>query len=274
MSPHAADDVDHSTVTQHAVGHDDARLEVNGAVAVLRLNRPRVHNVVRMATIDCLERHLARLDTLHDVRVVVLTGNGASFCAGSDLAELSELQDREQGLTMSPRMHRILDRLESGPQVVLGALNGGAYGGGCELITACHLRLASTAARFSFRQASLGLTTGWGGGARLFRLVGRAAALRLLLTAATIDADEAKGLGLVDQLVPPDDVETAALRLAHDIAANQATSLQGFLDLAQAVGSDSWEHAVDTERRLFAERWRGEVFWQRVADWKARKRGA
>lgn len=252
-------------------GQNDASLEVDGAVAVLRLTRPRVHNVVRMATIDRLEKLLARLDDRPAVRVLVLTGSGDSFCAGSDLAELAQLQDREHGLTMSPRMHRILDRLDGGPQVVLGALNGGAYGGGCELITACHLRVASNAARFSFRQASLGLTTGWGGGARLFRLVGRSAALRLLLTAATLDAAEALDVGLVDQLVPPDAVETATLRLAHDIAANQGTSLRGFLDLAQAVGSESWEDAVETERRLFAERWRGEVFWQRVADWKERR---
>ncbi len=129
-----------SLSTEAEVGHDDARLEVDGAVAVLRLTRPRVHNVVRMATIDRLETLLTRLDGMGEVRVVVLTGSGNSFCAGSDLAELSELTDREQGLTMSPRMHRILDRLDSGPQVVLGALNGGAYGGGCELITACHLR--------------------------------------------------------------------------------------------------------------------------------------
>lgn len=257
-----------------SLGDDDACLDIDGAVAVLRLTRPRVHNVVRMATIRRLEDLLGRLDAAEDVRVLVLTGSGdKSFCAGSDLAELAALEDRVAGLEMSPRMHRILDRLDRGPQVVIGALNGSAYGGGCELLTACHLRFASTTARFSFRQASLGLTTGWGGGLRLFRLLGRAAALRLLLTATTIDAEEALRLGLVDFLAPPDEVQAEALHLAHGIAANQATSLEGFLALADAAIRQPHDQALVTEQRLFAERWQGDAFWQKVEAWRRRREG-
>ncbi len=250
----------------------DAELEHHGEVAVLRLCRPEVHNVVRTATIQCLEDLLAQLDSTPEVRVLVLTGRGdKSFCAGSDLRELSELVDRPKGLEMSPRMARILDRLEKGPQVVIGALNGSAYGGGCELMTACHLRLAASTARFSFRQAALGLTTGWGGGLRLFRLLGRSAALRLLLTADTITATQARDMGLVDFLVPQEEVQSAALGLARRIAANQPTSLRGFLALAEAASSQSREPAEAVERQLFAERWHGETFWQQVDAWKRRK---
>lgn len=250
----------------------DVELEHRGAVAVLRLCRPQVHNVVRMATIQGLEDLLAHLDGTPEVRVLVLTGQGdRTFCAGSDLQELSELVDRPKGLEMSPRMHRILDRLDRGPQVVLGAINGSAYGGGCELMTACHLRLAASTARFSFRQAALGLTTGWGGGLRLFRLVGRSAALRLLLTADTITAPQALDLGLVDFLLPQEEVLSAALSLGQRIADNQPTSLRGFLALAEAAAGQSRESAEAVERQLFAERWHGETFWRQVEAWRRRK---
>lgn len=253
-------------------GAADARLSVEGPVATLRLTRPAVHNVIRTATIGRLETLLARLDGLPEVRVVVLTGSGdATFCAGSDLHELAHLDDRRQALDMSPRMHRVLERLDGGPQVVVGALNGSAYGGGCELLTACHLRIAPSTARFSFRQASLGVTTGWGGGWRLFRLVGRSAALRLLLTAATIEAPEALEMGLVDWLVAPGEVQTAAMELAQTIAANQGSALTGFLELANAVDRQPREQALATERRLFAERWHGDAFWQQVEAWQRRR---
>lgn len=253
---------------------EDASLEIDGPLAVLRLCRPAVHNVVRMATIERLEVLLSELDAADEVKVLVLTGSGdKTFCAGSDLLELSKVEDRSAALEMSPRMHRILDRLEKGPQVVIAALNGSAYGGGCELLTACHLRLAPTTARFSFRQASLGLTTGWGGGLRLFRLLGRSAALRLLLTADTVGAQEALDLGLVDVVVPPQEVEPAALELARRIAAHPASSLQGFLALAEAASGLPPEEAAATERRLFAERWHGETFWRQVDAWKRRREG-
>lgn len=256
-----------------ALGDDDVRLEVDGSIAVLRLNRPRVHNVVRLATIGRLESLLAHLDRLPEVRVLLLTGSGEqTFCAGSDLAELAGLEDRRAGLDMSPRMHRVLDRLEAGPQVVIGALNGSAYGGGCELLTACHLRIAAATARFSFRQASLGLTTGWGGGLRLFRLVGRSHALRLLLSAATVEAEEARRIGLVDFLAPPREVFAQSMELAREIAANEATSLQGFLTLAAIADDPSHDDAPALERQLFAERWSGDAFWHHVEAWQRRRK--
>lgn len=255
---------------------EGARLERRGAAAILWLDRPAVHNVVDLATIGKLETLLAKLDAMGpEVRCLVLAGAGeASFCAGSDLGELATMTteaEREAGLAMSPRMHAILDRLDRGPQVTLAALAGGAYGGGCELITACHLRIASDDARFSFRQAAMGVVTGWGGGVRLFRQVGRAGALRLLLTADTIDAQEALRLGLVDFLAAREEVLPQALDLAHRIARLHPESIAGFLELARSVAEDGPAAARDTERRLFAELWRGEAFWREVDAWRRRK---
>ena len=245
-------------------------------MAVLRLTRPEVHNVVGLATINRLEALLDQLDADLEVRVLVLTGRGVkSFCAGSDLTDLVPLVDggtaqRASALEMSPRMSAILDRLEAGPRVTVAALAGSAYGGGCELLTACHLRVAGQGIRFSFRQAAMGVSTGWGGGERLFRLVGRSRALRLLLTADTLEADEALRIGLVDFLVPQDQVLDEALALAERIANNAPEAIAAFLELARAV-EESPGTAREIESRLFAELWQGETFWQRVASWRDRR---
>ena len=138
-------------------------------------------------------------------------------------------------------------------------------------MTACHLRIGGEGSRFSFRQAAMGVSTGWGGGVRLFRLLGRSRALRLLLTADTVTADEALELGLIDFLVPSDRVLDEALALADRIAANAREPIAAFLQLARATDQEPHHSARALERRLFADRWQDEVFWERVASWRDRR---
>jgi enoyl-CoA hydratase/carnithine racemase len=252
---------------------DPVLLERRGGLALLTLNRPRVHNAVDRPMIRRLEQHLDTLDAHPEVRVVVLTGaGGRTFCAGSDLEEFTRPGARERGLEIVTRMQAVLDRLSTGPRVTLAALDGGAYGGGCELITACHLRFAGEGARFSFRQAAMGVTTGWGGGGRLFRLVGRSTALRLLLGAEVLDAAEAHRLGLVDFLLPAGEALDSALAFAERILANGREAITGFLELADAAHRSPAE-VLELERRLFVERYGGERFWGEVERWKARRGG-
>lgn len=246
--------------------------ERHGPIGILRLQRPEVHNAINRALLGQFEVCLESLDGQPDIAVLILTGAGTkSFCAGSDLSEFAEAEERHCSLELVQRMEAVLERLEAGPQVSIAALNGSAFGGGSELLTACHLRVAADSARFSFRQASLGVTTGWGGGRRLFRLVGRAAALRLLLTADTIDAKEAHRLGLVDFLVPVDQVLREALSLAERIAANGHEALRGFLELAQAIDHLPGDRIPTLERELFERCSGGERFWRRAAEWRERR---
>lgn len=252
---------------------DLIELELHGPVALLRLNRPAVHNVVSSATIQRFEEHLATLDEHAEIVALILTGAGEeTFCAGSDLAEITQLEKASDALPWMRRMQRILERLQSGPRVVLAALNGGAYGGGCELITACHLRLAPDTARFSFRHAALGLVTGWGGGGRLFRQIGRAGALRLLLTAETIDAPTALDLGLIDRVFPRAEVLGEAFEMAERMAANNPASLRGFLRLADEVEVRPGTTVIELESELFQELLEGEFFRRRAAEWQARRK--
>ncbi len=171
--------------------------DTRGRVATIRLNRPAVHNAIDEAVMRGLEEIIDELERAADTTVIVLTARGTeSFCSGGDIKYFATLDTREKVVAMSIRMQRILNRLSSGPRAVIAAINGRALGGGCEILTACHFRIAASTATFRFVQAANGITTGWGGGARLFQLVGRANALSLLLTADPFDAPHALRIGV------------------------------------------------------------------------------
>ncbi len=241
-------------------------------VGIICLNRPEVHNAVDEAMMENLEAILDEIERQADVRVLILTGAGdRSFCAGGDLTYFASLESQEDGMAMAHRMKTLLGRLADGPRPVLAAINGAAFGGGCEILTACHLRLAVAAARFSFRQAAMGVVTGWGGGRRLFDLIGRGRALRLLLTADTIDASEAHRIGLIDFVIDqPDQLIAEACALARRIAANAPRSISAFLELARAHAEAGSAATDRLETELFGQEWIGDHFRDRVAEWSAR----
>ncbi len=240
-----------------------------GDVGVIRLDRPEVHNAVDASMMEGLERILDSVDGEPDLRVIVLTGAGErSFCAGGDLKYFAGLESRADGAEMSRRMSALLGWLADGPRPVIAAVNGDVLGGGCEVLVACHLRLAVQRARFSFRQAAMGVVTGWGGGVRVLRLLGRARALRLLLTAETIDAAEARRLGLVDFVASGgDQLMDEALSLARKIAANAPESIAAFLDLTRTYETAGPAAAEQRETELFAQTWAGEHFRRKVTEW-------
>jgi enoyl-CoA hydratase/carnithine racemase len=232
--------------------------EENG-VGWIEINRPEKKNAVDEAVKDRLQAIVESLDRRPgDVRSIILTAAGDVFCAGGDLDYFSRL-DQPAARTMSERMTWILDRLWQGPQVVIGAIGGLALGGGAEIVTACHIPIAASNASFQFVHAANGLITGWGGGVRLIQNLGRARALRLLLTADRIDAKEALTLGLVSRVVPPERLQEEARALAGKIATWDPGTTQSFLELARALSEDP-TRARQLETDLFAERWGSEVF--------------
>ncbi len=243
-------------------------------VGIIRLNRPEVHNAVDAAMMEALEAVLEEVDGLPDLRALILTGAGRrSFCAGGDLEYFAGLERREDGRAMSRRMAAVLRRLADGPRPVIAAIGGDALGGGCEVAVACHLRIAAPTARFSFRQAAMGVVTGWGGGVRVLRLLGRSHALRLLLTAETIDAAEARRIGLVDLVVEhSDQLISEATALARRIAANAPEAIAAFLELARTYDSGGVAAAERREAELFEQGWVGEHFRRKVAEWARREK--
>lgn len=239
--------------------------EVHESTAVLRLNRPGVHNSVNAEMMAALERRLDGIEANPGIRAIILTAAGSeTFSSGGDIRYFASLKSREACLEMSNRMQAILQRLKYGKRVVIAAINGQALGGGCEMITACHIRIAASHAEFSFRQAPNGIITGWGGGKRLIRLVGKTRALRLFLAGEKINAEEALRIGLIDQVVAADELLPAALSLAALINRNSRAAIEGFLELAALSETADWETVRNFETEKFADLWVGDDFQEFV----------
>lgn len=242
----------------------------SGAIAVIRLDRPAKSNAIDLSMIDELESITVTIDRQDDYRVVVLTGTGDNFCAGGDLDYFATIPSIQAAAAPAARMVRILDRLAGTERVTIAAINGAAVGGGCELALACHLRVASESASFAMRHGDLGMSPGWGGGTRLFETVGASQALRLLLTASTLDAAEALRIGLVHRVVAAGHMMPETIALAHDIAARPRGAITGFLELAAAFHRDR-KTMRRAESQLFAERWQSAEFQELLAERQRRR---
>lgn len=236
---------------------NELTLEIEEEIATICLNRPEVHNAVDGATMALLEDALDRIER-EGARAVIITGAGEqTFCSGGDLRYFASFDEGEekQVLSMAHRMQNILKRLAHGPRVVIGAVNGNSFGGGCEILTACHFRISIPEASFSFRQAANGIITGWGGGYRLFRLIGRGRALKLLLTADEIEAEEARRIGLVDEIVPRPILMDAARFLASKVIRNNPAAVGAFLELADRLDEEDYDTFHERELHMFSELW-------------------
>ena len=194
-------------------------------VAVLTFNRPRVHNALNNRMVEGLDNALEDVARDDDVRVVVVTGAGEkSFLSGSDIAELSK-RTPLSGVENSRRRQAVLNRLAGLGKPTIAAINGYAFGVGCEVAMACHLRIASRRARFGQLEINLGIIPGAGGTQRLPRLVGEGRALELILTGKKIDAEEALRIGLVNQVVEPESLMHECLQLANQLIQKSPVAL-------------------------------------------------
>jgi len=239
---------------------DKLSIHIEDRIATLCIRRPEVHNAIDGETMDLLGAALDRIES-EDARAVIITGSGEeTFCSGGDLRWFASFTEEKHVLHMAHRMQKLLDRLFHAPRVVIGAVNGNSYGGGCEILTACHFRFSVPEARFSFKQAANGIITGWGGGLRLFRLVGRTNALRFLVTAESFEAEKARALGFVDEIVPREILMDAARFLAQKVIANDPSAVAAFLDLAHAVHRDDTESFREREIHHFSSCWHGATF--------------
>jgi enoyl-CoA hydratase len=221
-------------------------------VRTLTVDRPDKLNALNRDTLKALDQAFAAAAADPAVRVVVLTGSGAkAFVAGADIAEMNTLtaiEAREFSLLGQGLMRRI----ERMPKPVLAMVNGYALGGGLELAMACHLRIASDRARLGQPEVNLGLVPGFGGTQRLLRLAGRAAALELCLGGAPVDAARALQLGLVNRVVPADELEAETMKLAAQLAAAAPLALRGVLDAVVLGGECGMEEGLQFETAQFA----------------------
>ncbi len=195
--------------------------ERRGAIAVLTLNRPEKLNALDYATNDRLLDLLDAIEGDDRLRAVVITGAGdRAFSAGGDIHEFTGSINASVDIAMRDFVRRgqaMTARLESFPKPVIAAVNGIAYGGGCEITEAVHLAVASDRAMFAKPEIAIGIPPTFGGTQRLPRLAGRKRALELLLTGDPFTPDHALALGLINRVVPHDDLMSAAFALAERV---------------------------------------------------------
>src|SRR4051812_10568260 len=204
------------------------QLSVADRIATVTINRPDKLNALNDDVFDDLAVAVDDLRERPDVGGVIITGAGRAFVAGADISELEPL-NAMQLKALSRRGQLVFNRFESLPKPVIAAVNGFALGGGCELAMACHIRLASDAAKFGQPEVKLGIVPGYGATQRLPRLVGKGRALQLLLTGEMIDAAEAFRIGLVNRIVSSGELLDAARAMLTGILA------QGPLAVAHCI---------------------------------------
>ena len=192
--------------------------EINENIALLSINRPKALNAINVEVLSELGAAVETLAGEQDVRAMILTGAGdRSFVAGADIAQMSDYSEAE-AKTFASQGHHVLAAIEALPFPVIAAVNGFALGGGCELALACDLILASENAKFGQPEVKLGLIPGMGGCIRLPRKIGHAAACEWIFSAQVYDAQQAKDVGLVREVLPLDKLLDRAKELAGMMA--------------------------------------------------------
>ena len=225
-------------------------MEREGRVAIFTVNRPDKLNALNDQVREDMLAALAQIETDDSVGVVVITGAGEkSFIAGADIGEFAGRSPFDQRHAM--RSPRIFDIMSSFPKPVIAMINGFCLGGGCELALSCDLRIASEKARFGQPEIKLGLIPGGGGTQRLPRLVGTGHALRLILTGDMIGAAEAQSIGLVEMVVPHEELWAKTLELAQKIAAMSPLTVKVAKEAVRASEKMSLGEGISYERDLF-----------------------
>lgn len=230
-------------------------------IATIILNRPEAANAFSIQMLRELKETLYYLKYDNSVRCVIITGSGEKvFCAGADLKERAEMDVIQVRRTVE-MIRENINNLESLPQPVIAAINGIALGGGTELALACDIRVASEKAQFGLTETALGIIPGAGGTQRLAKLIGKGRAKDLIFTARRISANEAERIGLVEYIVPDDELMSKATEIAQQIASNGPIAVQQAklainkgldvdLNTGLAFEKSAYEFTIPTKDRL------------------------
>ncbi len=219
---------------------DNLRLETDGSILLVTLDREPALNALNMATMRSLRLLFSQwLPDRDDIRGVILTGAGPkAFAAGADIKEFQGLTPQE-GRDLAAAGHETFFLIEQSPIPVIAAVNGFALGGGCELAMACHLRVAGEHAKFGQPEVNLGLIPGYGGTQRLIQYVGKGKAMELLLTADMIPASEALRLGLVNHVVAAGEEVAKAREILEKILSKGPVAIRKVIEAVNAYFTES-----------------------------------
>ncbi len=217
----------------------------------MSVNRPNVLNILDTATVLEIEQCFNALDKDQNVRVIIITGAGdKAFIAGGDINEMST-KNAVEGRDYGRNGQRALFAIENCSKPVIAAVNGYALGGGTELAMACDIIIASEKAKFGQPEVGLGVTPGFAGTQRLPRIVGRGMGKELLFTGKVIDPAEALRIGLVNRVVPHDDLMGEVLELARKIAANGQLAVRSCKELVNVAMDVDLTSGLEKEAGAF-----------------------
>lgn len=222
-------------------------------IAIITINRPEKLNALNKETLSELSDLFKDIRDHNEIRAVIITGAGEkAFVAGADIKEITEL-DSSAGEKFSQKGSSVFRLIEKMDIPVIAAINGFALGGGCELAMACHLRIASTNARFGQPEINLGIIPGYGGTQRFPRLIGKTNALYYLLTGDMMDAETAHRLGLINEVVEPDQLLARAEEIANSLAAKAPIAIRHIIQAVDQGNNTEIDEALRIESHFFGK---------------------
>ena len=230
----------------------DLQIELSGdhdEIAVVRLTRPAKRNALSDSLVLSIRDAFDNLPGT--VRAAVLAGEGEHFCAGLDLAELKD-RDAGEGLRHSRMWHAALERVQYGPVPVVASLQGAVVGGGLELASACHIRVADETTFFALPEGSRGIFVGGGGSVRIPRLIGVARMTDMMLTGRVYNAQDGERIGLAQYWVPQGKAFEKAFELAQHIAQNAPLTNYSLMHALPRIAEQSTDHGLMTESLMAA----------------------
>jgi enoyl-CoA hydratase len=234
-------------------------VSINEGIQTITINRPDKLNALNHLTIQEIGQAVAAGNRNPDVFGMILTGSGEkAFVAGADISEFASFSSIE-GERLSREGGEVFTSIEQSAKPVIAAVNGFALGGGCELAMACHLRIASENARFGQPEVNLGLIPGYAGTQRLVQLIGKSKALELLMTADMIGAEEAHRLGLVNHVVPQQELIAKTTEILSKIGTKAPLAIAAIIRCVNAHFQFD-ENGFDTEIREFGASFNTEDF--------------
>src|SRR5205085_364271 len=232
------------------MAYQNILVETNDRISFLTINRPDKRNALNQPTRDEMLHALESLEREPESRVLILTGAGdKAFIAGADINEFegrTALMQREamKGL-------RIFTAIEEFPKPIIAMINGFCLGGGLELALACDIRIAGDTAKLGQPEINLGIIPGGGGTQRLTRLVGEGKSMELILTGDLIDAAQAKAIGLVNEVVPLNDLRSMVVNLATRIAEKSPIALRMAKEAVKSAARTNLREGLERETDLF-----------------------
>ena len=225
---------------------------IKDEIGIITIDREKSLNALNKQVLKEILKTLNKFIKSNDVKVICITGSGdKAFIAGADIKEMSKL-DPKSASNFVELGQEVMNTIENSPKLVISIINGYAFGGGCEVALACHIRFASENAIFAQPEVKLGLIPGWGGTQRLPRIVGKGIANEMIISGKPIDAEEAYRVGLVNKVYKKESLMPESLKFAKDILNNGLNAVSKSLSLINDSSSLKLEKGLKKESKVFS----------------------